>query len=144
MKEQYTGLVIRLVAFFIDSIILVFLNTICASLIMALIKIIFSGVNVNSFKSIGLVSFSTFFIVFLLYFAFGESSKWRGTFGKRVTKMIVVTQTGEKMTFFKAIIRALLKLVSVMSIFGCIIIPFTKRKQGMHDFITNTVVIYQQ
>lgn len=83
-------------------------------------------------------------IPFWLYNAFTESSKYKGTIGKRLMKIIVIDSKGSKISFGRASVRALSKIISLLFYgAGFIMVLFTKKKQGLHDMITDTVVIYR-
>ncbi len=81
-------------------------------------------------------------IIALLYFAVMESSSKQATFGKIMVKIIVTDLNGERISFFKSILRNLSKYISNITIFiGYIMICFTARKQGLHDLISKCLVI---
>lgn len=140
-KSIYAGFIKRIGAFIVDTIIYILINTIIVSIVIAIIRAIFNDFNVNSFYNIGFLSMTSFFIVFILYFAFSESSNMQGSLGKRLTKIVVVDQKGCKLNFSKAFIRAVAKFFSLLFLFGYIFMFFNKKRQALHDFISNTTVI---
>ena len=83
-------------------------------------------------------------IPFWLYNALTESSRYKGTVGKRLVKIIVIDTNGARITFGRASVRAFSKILS-MFLYGAgfIMALFTKKKQGLHDMITSTIVIYR-
>jgi len=81
-------------------------------------------------------------VSYWLYFAIMESSKNQGTVGKLILKIKVVDQQGEAITFGKATLRHLGRILSMLTfLIGFIIIFFTKKQQCLHDLIAKTLVI---
>jgi uncharacterized RDD family membrane protein YckC len=81
-------------------------------------------------------------LIALLYCSFMESSKKQATFGKSIMGIKVITKNGEKLSFFRAMWRYISRIFSALILFiGYIMIPFTKKKQGLHDFMAGTLVI---
>ncbi len=81
-------------------------------------------------------------LVALLYFAWFESSRFQGTPGKLAVGMIVVDLEGNRISFGKAIIRTLSKILSALIMYvGFIMIGFTEKRQGLHDMIAGTTVV---
>lgn len=80
----------------------------------------------------------------ILYYAFMESSKFQATLGKMVMGIRVVSNTGQKIDFSKALLRNLSKILSALILgIGYIMIVFDSRKQGLHDKIADTFVVKQ-
>ncbi|MDF2548769.1 MAG: hypothetical protein K0R93_3667 [Anaerosolibacter sp.] len=141
----FAGFWRRVFAFFIDVVILIVANTVAASLILLIIKTIFQGkINVESFEIITTISLNTFILMYIVYFTLGESSGWQGTIGKKLAGMIVTDIRGNKLSIKGALLRTLLKFISVFVLLGYLSIPFTKRRQALHDFMMKTVVINSQ
>ena len=92
----------------------------------------------------------TFICVFTLgvYFivcAAMESSKWRGTFGKRIMKLQITDREGHPVSFFRAFSRNIIRFVigySYLFIIPLVIQYFTfkKTKQLFHDQLSSTVI----
>ena len=81
-------------------------------------------------------------IVVLLYFTWFESSRYQATPGKLAVGMIVVDLAGQRISFQKALIRNLSKIVSGLLLdVGFIMIGFTEKRQGLHDMIAGTTVV---
>lgn len=82
-------------------------------------------------------------IVNWLYFALQESSVRQATFGKLAVGIKVCTENGERMTFANATGRYFAKIISAIIVFiGFIMVIFDEKKQGLHDKIAKTLVIY--
>jgi len=77
-----------------------------------------------------------------IYCGLMESSKYQATLGKKILKMKVVDGYGNRITFKRAVARNFSKVLSMIILgIGFFMASFTKRKQGLHDYIANTVVI---
>ena len=78
--------------------------------------------------------------VYWIYFALLESFLG-GTFGKLFVRLRVYSSSsGTKISIFKALLRFPLKVISIISVFGVLMIDITKEKQGLHDLICGTIV----
>jgi uncharacterized RDD family membrane protein YckC len=77
-----------------------------------------------------------------LYEALLTSSSWQATIGKRVLRLKVVDEAGNRISFGRATGRFFAKILSSMFFFiGFIMIGFTERKRGLHDMLAGTVVV---
>lgn len=81
-------------------------------------------------------------LVWWLYYALFESSRWQATPGKRVLGLIVTTEAYETMTFGRASGRFFGMILSYMiCCIGFIMAAFTEKKQALHDIIARTLVL---
>lgn len=81
------------------------------------------------------------FAIQLAYFAYFESSEKQATFGKQALGLIVTDMNGERITFGKAAVRFISKIISGLIIgIGYLMQPFTDKKQALHDMIAGTLV----
>lgn len=85
------------------------------------------------------------FVFFILLCAFMESSKWQGSFGKRIMKIQITNCEGYSISFPRALLRNLLRIVVGYSY--CLIIPliiqifrFRSTKKLFHDEISHTII----
>ena len=84
--------------------------------------------------------------IFLLFsVALMESSRWKGTFGKRIMNIEITDSYGNPISFGKALIRNILKFLVTLSyglVFPLIIqiFMFIRTKQLFHDKFSNTIV----
>jgi len=86
---------------------------------------------------------TTAVILCWLYFAGMESSHWQATLGKKAFSLRVTDLQGRRISFLRATGRHLAKLLSFLTLFlGFLMIPFTKRKQALHDMIARCVVVW--
>jgi uncharacterized RDD family membrane protein YckC len=131
----YGGFWIRVVAYFIDGIVL--------SIVVAIIAFAI-GVNVimgargqfNPTLNLGALA------IYWLYFALMESSERGATLGKMAVGLRVVTGQGQRLSFLNATGRYFAKFVSAIILgIGFIMVAFTERKRGLHDMIADTLVI---
>jgi uncharacterized RDD family membrane protein YckC len=77
-----------------------------------------------------------------LYEALLTSSSWQGTIGKRVLRLKVVDEAGNRIGFGRATGRFFAKILSSMFFcIGFIMIGFTDKKRGLHDMLAGTVVM---
>ena len=140
-ENNLAGFGIRLLAYIIDYIILV---------IVIVIGFLVAG---NSFN----YNLQTFDVqdehsrevlqsivaaAFVLYNLVLYVSPLSGTFGQTLCKLIIVDADGKKLTFLKALIRSVGKLLS-LAFFGVgfLGIFFSKYKQAFHDVFAKTYVI---
>ncbi len=82
-------------------------------------------------------------IVGLIYVSVFDSSEMQATPGKEIMGLTIMTEgEHQRLTFKKALIRYLLKIVSGAVMFlGYLIQPFTGKRQTFHDMIAETIVV---
>lgn len=116
---MYAGFGKRFAAWFLDFLILI-IPTILLSLAVPL---------------------SSVFIGFLYYTVF-LSSSLKGTPGKVIMGLEVLTLTGERISYKTSIFRYLMSFVSAFLCgFGYLMNLFTAKRQTLHDLVTETVVV---
>jgi len=77
-----------------------------------------------------------------LYEALLTSSSWQATIGKKVLRLKVVDEAGNRIGFGRATGRFFAKILSSMFMcIGFIMIGFTERKTGLHDMLAGTRVL---
>jgi uncharacterized RDD family membrane protein YckC len=72
-----------------------------------------------------------------LYWAVMESSPWQATLGKRLFGIQVTDLQGKRISMARATARHFGKIVFI----GFMLIPFTARKQALHDLIAGCLVV---
>lgn len=88
-----------------------------------------------------MIAYLIFFIVYLLYNAYFESSPSGATIGKKLMKINVADTAGNRISFGKAFLRAIGKIISAIILcIGFIMAAFTEKKQALHDMIAGTNV----
>lgn len=148
IRPRYGGFWIRFLAFLLDSVILsvVWVPLFLIFLLPSLVKTI-SQVNRDEpppaefFAAIFLM-IPLFFAIAWLYEAWTTSSSWQGTVGKKVLRLKVTDEAGNRISFGRSTGRFFAKLLSraIMHI-GFIMIGFTERKRGLHDMLAGTLVV---
>jgi len=79
-----------------------------------------------------------------LYFALMESSNLQATLGKLAFGLKVTGIGGNQISFGRATGRYFAKYISIMILcIGFIMIAFTEKKQGLHDLIADTLVVWK-
>src|SRR5471030_221739 len=144
-KEEivYAGFFVRLSAYIIDCIIVGI-----ALLIIKIPKFIIYMMNPYMFfvKPI-LFKFSIFDIVIYLlgltYFVL-MTYYYGGTLGKKLFKLKVCKTTDEKLSLFTVIYRESIgRYLSALILFiGYIMIGIDSKKRGLHDILSDTLVVY--
>jgi len=144
--EKFAGFWIRLCAYVIDSIILIiiiFALAFCFGFYLG-----FSNPGISRFAFDSPAFMVLFWIISLIlswvYFAFQESSSRQATLGKQAVGVVVTDLNGNRLTLGKATGRWLAKILSGLILcIGYIMIGFTDKKQGLHDYLVGTYVIYK-
>jgi len=81
-------------------------------------------------------------IALLIYWTLMEASRLQASFGKLALGMKVADEHGARLTISRAAGRNLLKLLSALILFiGFLMVAWTRRKQALHDRITNCRVV---
>lgn len=156
MNNNYAGFWLRVVALFIDGIIVSILQWIVIAPVLAAIGLGVASQAENpemltEAESVGLIA--TFIatmgltilvlsVLNILYFSLMESSKYQGTVGKIALGIKVTDLNGNKVDFGKALVRNLCKILSSFAFcIGYIMAGFTEKKQGLHDMIASCLVV---
>jgi uncharacterized RDD family membrane protein YckC len=145
---EYAGFGIRLLAWLIDFLVLLFLSFIIALISGFLIAFILIYVSIVSADSSIVTSLSNFisgfigFSVNLLYFTLFWSSKFQGTPGKILLGLKIVDANGNKISYSTALIRYISTFISSLLLgIGYLLIIFDGKKQALHDKFASTYVI---
>ncbi|MED1204262.1 RDD family protein [Heyndrickxia acidicola] len=81
------------------------------------------------------------FVISVIYFTVLHASKLQATVGKLAFGLIVVDESGNRITLGRSLGRYFAAILSTILYIGYIIAVFTKRKQAFHDIIARTYVI---
>jgi uncharacterized RDD family membrane protein YckC len=82
------------------------------------------------------------FLIWLIYAAVAEATSMQGTLGKKLLGIKVVDKEGNRLSFGRAIIRNLAKILSLIPFgLGFLWAGFSKEKRGWHDYIARTYVV---
>ena len=128
-QPRYAGFWIRLLAYFIDAIIL-------GAISFPLVRVLASmeiGDHSTNILSIA---------ISWMYFAVFESSGWMASPGKKALGLIVTDEQGMRLSIGRATRRYFAKILSALILgLGFVMVAFTARKQGLHDKIFHTLVL---
>ena len=134
----------RLVAFFIDIVLIIILNSLVSMLLLLIVQELCNidiNSNLGSFGIITFVPIINLLIVCIIYFTAFESSKWQATVGKRILKIYVENYKGEQLNILSAFLRTILKLISSIIVISFIVPILTRKKQALYDIFLNNVVL---
>ena len=82
-----------------------------------------------------------YWVLFLFYHSISETGD-NISFGKKMGGLKVLRSNYSKLDFSKALQRNFLKYFSQMGLYiGFIMIAFTKKNQGLHDLLSDTIVV---
>jgi uncharacterized RDD family membrane protein YckC len=147
-ESYYGGFWIRVAAYVLDSIILsaVFIPL----FLIFCLPVIMRTANQPNWEQgpppelFGIIFLlvPVFWIIQWLYESLLTSSRWQGTLGKRILRLKVTDDFGNKITFARATGRFFGKILSGMVMYvGFIMVAFMERKRGLHDIICSTQVL---
>ncbi len=149
---NYAGFKLRLIAYFIDWVILIALQ---ATLFLSLVFIAWLSETARHehyafllqviYTILLIVLVTLLFLSNLLYFTIFESSKLMATPGKLVLGIVVTDSAGERNSFWRAFSRNIAKFLSCFLLYaGFVMAAFTKKKQALHDIIADCLVVKRQ
>jgi uncharacterized RDD family membrane protein YckC len=154
--SNYAGFGQRLVAWLIDSIVVgivywIVITPILAAAGLGMASGLENSGELTEGQAIGMAGgimamvgavWLIIFAVVVLYFSLMESSKFQASIGKMAMGIKVTDMNGDRITFGKAFLRSIGKIVSSMIMYiGYIMAAFTERKQALHDMIASTLVV---
>jgi uncharacterized RDD family membrane protein YckC len=124
VQKRFGGFWVRVVAYFLDAILLVIAQVILMQIIKN--EATLQGVN---------------FLLTWLYFA-GLESMAGATLGKMVLGLSVTDEQGNNISFLRATGRYFAKIISALILcIGYIMVAWDGRKQGLHDKMAVTLVV---
>jgi uncharacterized RDD family membrane protein YckC len=82
------------------------------------------------------------FIGYWLYESLLTASAWQGTIGKRILRLKVTDEQGNRISFGRSTGRFFAKILSHLVMYiGLIMVAFADKKRGLHDMIAGTLVM---
>ncbi len=121
-KQIYAGFWYRFLAGLIDYILL------------SIISLILAFIPIFGWILLPFVSW--------LYFTIQHSSSSQATLGMKAVDIKITDEQHKKISFWRATGNYFVSTISAMILFiGFIMIAFTSRKQGLHNFISRTLYI---
>ena len=138
--RRYAGFWIRVVAKFIDGIVLWVVHT--------LIQLLFVAVTVGSRSSAATLGVAIFVGLLQWAVGIGYTTFFLGRFGATLGKMAcglrVIVSDGSKVSYLRALGRAFAEILSGLTLLiGYIIAAFDSEKRALHDHICDTRVIWK-
>lgn len=154
VAQPYAGFWLRLVAYIIDSAVLVLGFIIVIGVVAAIAGAGFlrgmgedmSGAD-NFFAPMFVLMILMFVFASLaggwIYYALFESSQYQATPGKLALGLFVTDMEGRRVTFARASGRFFAKLITglIPLFIGYIMAGFTAKKQALHDMIASCLVL---
>jgi uncharacterized RDD family membrane protein YckC len=123
----------RAIAFLIDGVILYIINMIVS-------RIFNLPTSITDIKDL-LVPFLIAILIGWSYYSIQESSSKRATLGKRAIGLQVIDINGVQISFWRATGRYFSSYLSTLLLFiGYLMVPFTPKRQALHDLMAGTVV----
>ena len=143
LKGNYAGFVSRLIAYGIDVAIITITLLILTWLVNTVL-ILFGLDDLSAMETLGKLLVSG---VFALLFSAGYFIVfWTlagQTPGKTLMGLQIITTNGQRLTFGRAVRRLLGYIVSILTLWlGFAWILVDNRRQGLHDKIAGTLVVY--
>lgn len=129
----YAGFFLRLVAFFVDLLMVVCLTKLVDTLTFGIF---------SHHKLIALSLPITYVVTYYLYFIL-MTYYFNQTIGKMLFRIKVEKNNGKKLSFSDVLYRELVGrfLCDVSYALIYLVVGFTENKKGLHDYIADTVVV---
>ena len=142
---RYAGFWIRVVASLIDGVVMM-IPLFLVSFLCNMVSMPYARHDPYAAVSAGslLANLATT-IMFWLYFAVLQSSAWQASIGKRALGLKVTDLEGNRISFGRATGRYFAGILSgLLFCVGYMMVGWTKKKQGLHDKIADTLVVKQR
>lgn len=147
----YGSLTTRLIAFLVDSTLLVFSYSFVLYGISDTPHQVYTwqdifqdGVSLEELYGLSKNIFLNpyFLVMHWLYFTFLQSSPKQATIGKFTLGLRVTDLRGKRISFAQANLRYFTKFFSIIPLcLGFLLLLSTRRKQTLHDYLSRTVVV---
>ena len=140
---QYASFWVRAIAFSMDLCILG-ITTVALSIVLGLMQRenYDAGLSEASGAMFALLVLFVHPFMTWLYFAVMQCSRRQATLGKQALGIKVTTLQGNRISFGKATVRFMCKLLSTLFVFiGYLIALVSKQNQSLHDKMAETLVI---
>ncbi len=135
MQPKYAGFWMRVVANLIDRVPLRVIQFLVSAIA------IYSPGNLIALIIINVV----FMFLSDAVYEIVLTTKYGGTIGKILLNMRVVDATGKNLSYLRSTGRYFAKVISSITLcIGYFMIAFTEKKQGLHDLLAETTVIFEK
>jgi uncharacterized RDD family membrane protein YckC len=111
-----------------------------AWMIDALLIILLWGLLHSIFKTSFFNSNVFLGALWAIYGALSDASSRQGTIGKRYMGLIVMTEYGDRISLYRALIRNSFRVIPELMFIGVFWLLFSSGKQGLHDKFAATYV----
>jgi len=152
---EYAGFWMRFVAYFIDNIIIGFIEFLLVLPLLgllgynvALVETLSEIENADTDLLVPIIASAvsgialSALLITWFYYALMQSSAKQATIGKMALGLKVTDVNGDRLTFARASLRYFSKILSsLFFMIGYIMAGFTEKKQALHDMIANTYVV---
>ncbi|MYL36080.1 RDD family protein [Pontibacillus yanchengensis] len=137
-KVVYAGFFPRFIAYLIDLIVIWSINTIVTRPLLNLMNLSEAKLWINLFSASNITTSIIFFAYFILLTYF-----FRATLGKMIMGLSVESLIGSALSTKQVIFRECIGRYISMAFLGLpyLVVLFTKRYQGIHDYFADTSVI---
>ena len=152
---EYAGFWMRFAAYFIDNIIIGFIEFLLVLPLLgllgynvALVETLSEIENADTDLLVPIIASAvsgialSALLITWFYYALMQSSAKQATIGKMALGLKVTDVNGDRLTFARASLRYFSKILSsLFFMIGYIMAGFTEKKQALHDMIANTYVV---
>jgi uncharacterized RDD family membrane protein YckC len=144
---RYAGFWIRVVAGVIDYLLMFAASFPVKLLFGSVATSIGLGAEMAMHDTLVMRRIVRLVVVVALVFAYRagmESSSFQATLGKLAVRLKVTDLEGKRITFARATSRYFAKWLSALALgLGYLMVAFDEEKQGLHDRIARTLVLYR-
>ena len=135
-ERTYAGFWSRVAASLLDGLLLMVVRTL---LLLPLVTLTLID-DVEPLSGIAFVIFLTN-VAMVLYSPVMHSSALQATLGKYAIGIEVIDREGQRISFWRALLRAAALFLSCLTVVGLLMIGWTRQKRGLHDIIAGTFVV---
>jgi len=138
----YAGFWTRFLANFLDLLVLLSCMILLILAIAGLIAFT-GGDSILHNNMITALFYSCFILMSAAYFILMEAGAKNATLGKHWMNIKVMDSNGNRLTAARTLWRLIARLFSYLPLgSGFLLLPFTARKQALHDLLASTVVVH--
>lgn len=141
-NPHFGGFGQRLVASFLDSLLVLVIIFIATKLMgYTAEEAMRLATGIESPNDLGRIE-NIVFLLTLVYYIVLPATPLRGTIGKMIMKLEIVTEQGNRISLLRSLWRYIATFFSsILLFFGFIMIIFHPEKRGLHDLMANTYVL---
>jgi uncharacterized RDD family membrane protein YckC len=143
-RPAFAGFWLRAIAYLFDTLLISLVFGLIASFYPAtFIKFPdAASTSLTNLPQLTPVAFAITIAATWFYYTMFEASAWQATPGKRVLRLYVANMNGQRVTFARAALRNLAKIISSLTfLVGYLVAGFTERKQALHDILASCLVL---